>query len=251
MSEEGNDKSVAMTNAKLITTNLPAFNPTNLKVWFSQVELYFQCNKVEEQDTMFACVAAQLPVEIAAKVGEILESKPHEKPYDTLKEAILQRIAPSEEARMEQLLSGVELKERTPSQLLGHMRSLIGTMKINDDRLRKFWYDCLPSNVKLMLSSQEPNTPLDKLAEAADKMHNEQVNTSGPSTLAGIYATLKTLRSDVSAVRKDLHALINSKSRCRSRSSSRQSRSSSYRDVCFYHRRFGSRARKCTVPCSF
>ena len=46
---------------------------------------------------------------------------PEHLPYDRLKAVFLKRTTTSDEVRLQQLLAGVELGDRTPSQLLRHM----------------------------------------------------------------------------------------------------------------------------------
>ncbi|CAI2737500.1 unnamed protein product, partial [Dicrocoelium dendriticum] len=103
---------------------LPSFDFSNPRVWFAQVEAIFRFRKITSQSTMFSYVTAHLPSNIASEVIDILDPMPLESPYDKLKAAILKRTTASDETRLQQLLSGVELGDRTPSQLLRHMRSL-------------------------------------------------------------------------------------------------------------------------------
>ena len=89
----------------------------------------------------------------------------------TLKDATLSRTTASEEACLQRLLSSVELGDRTPSQLPRHMRSLVGTFTVDDAVLHSLWIKCLPNNTKLVLSTYDAESPLEKLAKTADKIH--------------------------------------------------------------------------------
>ncbi|CAI2736918.1 unnamed protein product, partial [Dicrocoelium dendriticum] len=144
---------------------LPSFDVSNPRVWFVQVEDVFRFRKITSQSTMFSYVAAHLPSNIASEVIDILDPMPLESPYDKLKAAILKRTTASDESRLQQLLSGVELGDRTPSQLLRHMRSLVGSSALDDSVLRQLWSNCLSANTTAILAVLADDLPLDKLAE--------------------------------------------------------------------------------------
>ena len=120
---------------------------------------------------MFSYVATQLPTDVAAEVIDILDPMPLDTPYDKLKQGVLNRTSTSDSTRLQQLLSGVELGDRTPSQLLRHMRSLAGNSKIDDNILRSLWIRCLPTSMTAILAVHEDVVPLDALSLSADKIH--------------------------------------------------------------------------------
>ncbi|CAH8539935.1 unnamed protein product, partial [Dicrocoelium dendriticum] len=97
------------------------FDISNPRVWFIQAEATFRCRKITPQASMFSYVVSRSPDSIASEVIDILDHMPVEAPSDKLKAAILKRTTTSDEARLQQLLSGVELDDHTPSQLLRHM----------------------------------------------------------------------------------------------------------------------------------
>lgn len=248
-----------------ITVNLPPFGTANPRVWFTQVEASFRCRRITSQTTMFSYVTAILPNDIATEVIDVLDPMPTEEPYDKLKSAILKRTTVSDEARLQHLLSGIELGDRTPSQLLRHMRSLAGNFKINDTILRQLWCKCLPPNTNAILSTQEEGASLDKLAEMADKIHecffktttgtvNMVTQENQPTSL------LQTIADRMSRLELTVAAISNSSRQGRTPSRS-TSRHRPYRGVsktehdinptCKYHYRFGHKARKCTSPCNY
>ncbi|CAH8441803.1 unnamed protein product, partial [Dicrocoelium dendriticum] len=135
-----------------VTFSLPSFDVSNPRVWFIQVESIFRFRKITSQSTMFSYVTAHLPTHVASEVIDILDPMPTDSPYDILKAAILKRTTSSDESRLQQLLSGVELGDRTPSQLLRHMRSLVGSATLDDSILRQLWLKCLPANTTAILA---------------------------------------------------------------------------------------------------
>lgn len=247
-----------------ITLNLPTFGTANPRVWFTQVEAFFRCRKIASQVTMFSCVTAILPNDIAAEVIDIIDPMPTDRPYDKLKAAILKRTTVSDEARLQRLLSGLELGDRTPSQLLRHMRSLAGDFKINDTILRQLWCKCLPPNTNAILSTQDEGVSLDKLAETADKVHEcffakptrgvDAVSQETPlDAQASLLERLSRLELKIDQItRRPLgnRRFSRSSSRHRIDRDQRQPASSS-NPICRYHRRFRHKARKCEPPCTF
>ncbi|VUZ56582.1 unnamed protein product, partial [Hymenolepis diminuta] len=102
-------------------------------------------------------------------------------PYDTLKKVVIGRLSDSQEKRVQQLLLQVELGDRTPSQLLRHMRSLLGETRVDDVILRQLWIKRLPANMATCLAINVNRGNLDELAEAADKI---QELSDGPCVQA-------------------------------------------------------------------
>lgn len=81
-----------------IKLEMPVFN-ANVQTWFLQLDAIFQTRHITSQQSKFAAVVEKLPTEVAAEVADILTSLPVEKPYETLKRAILHRSGFSEEKK--------------------------------------------------------------------------------------------------------------------------------------------------------
>lgn len=233
---------------------LPRYGVSNPRIWFRQLEAYFELRNMRAQRKMFLFVITQLPTEIACEVSDLIDDIPTETPYAKLKAALLKRTSASDEARLQQLLSGVQLGDRTPSQLLRHMNSLKGDSQVADAFLRQLWSKCLPTNTVAILSIQENDVPLNKLAEIADKIHEcygrtpvSQISVE-PTPMEIIEKRLDQLTLAISNVTTN-RPTNNYRPRSRSRSSS--SKPYPHKDtMCYYHRRFGDQAKRCTYPCS-
>ena len=247
-----------------ISLKAPTYGTSNPRVWFIQLENYFRCRKITSQLTMFSYVATQLPTDIASEVIDLLDTPPAHEPYTTLKTAVLRRTTASDEARLKQLLSGIEMGDRTPSQLLRHMRSLAGHSKLDDSILHQLWSQCLPPTIEAILTAQGANTPLDKLADIADaiyeKYHRGTVNNivASPPIPSTSAEQIEKLQHQVSALTLQMenltkHLAHRNSNRHRSRSPSHSSRSSSRNKdnrICKFHRRYGNEARNCVPFCT-
>lgn len=248
-----------------INLKLPVFGISNPRVWFTQVEAFFRFRKITSQPTMFSYVATQLPTDIASEVIDVLDPMPEENPYDKIKAAVLKRTMASDESRLQQLLSGVELGDRTPSQLLRHMRSLVGNARIDDTILKQLWCKCLPANTNAILSTQGDAVSLEKLAETADKVHEcffksstTYVNQVGE---ASTNDRIDKLLNEVAQLKLTVDNIVHNRDSrwsrsnrfrhrpiSRSKSRSKNKKSNTW---CYYHSKFGNKANICKKPCTF
>lgn len=80
----------------------------------------------------------------------------------------MKRTSVSEQRRLRQLLSDVELGDRKPSQLLRRMRQLLGSRKFDEALLRQLFLQRLPTHVQSILAASKDSVTLEDLAELAD-----------------------------------------------------------------------------------
>ena len=119
-----------------ITLRIPSFNTNRPRVWFHQLEAIFSNRRITSQRFMFTHVVEALPSEIAKEIEDILEHPPTKKQFDVLKEAILSRLERSDNAKLRELLNNVSMGDRTPSQLLHFMKSLLGRRHMDESIMR-------------------------------------------------------------------------------------------------------------------
>ncbi|GFU20307.1 hypothetical protein NPIL_704921 [Nephila pilipes] len=152
------------------------------------------------------------------------------------------------------------------------MKELAGTA-LNDDFLRNLWLLRLPSEIQTILSISSEK--LENMAKLADKIaevraspftpdvyavagRSEQSSDSPNSSLNEMIA----LRCEIASLSKQIERLSRDRSRNRSRRrygkspyrSKTPSRREDYNfngEFCYYHNRFGSKAKKCREPCTF
>ena len=249
--------------ANTVSLRLPEFSTSNPHLWFLQLELYFRSKRITADASRFEHLCMLLPEKVGIEVMDILAQPPQEDSYQTLKDAIISRNTASGDACLQRPLSGCEIGDRTPSQFLRHMRTLAGQYQVDEAVLRNLWSQRLPHNTRLILSTQDDGTPLDKLARTADKVHecffhNDLHAISSPSTTShSSDSSNPTVQTQLSALTRQLADLTSRFDRSRSRPRSRPSsharspkpakRTSRF---CFYHQRFGEKARNCTPPCA-
>ena len=249
-----------------VSIKLPPFWPADPQVWFAQVEAQFSTRNITSQRTRFDYVVAALAPEFATEVRDLLLTPPEVDPYTVLKDQLIQRTAASEQRRLQQLFTAEELGDKKPSQLLRRMQQLLGDAAgPNQDNmfLRELFLQRLPSHVRMVLASAG-DMSLEALAQLADKI--VEVATPSISTLniSPLTAEVEQLRAEVARL-QDMLASIkpaspqqhSSRQRSRSRPSSRSNSPKPAvtpdpsHGLCWYHRKFGEQAHKCTSPCSW
>lgn len=252
-----------------IAVRLPPFWADDPEIWFAQIENQFLLAGVISEDTKFSYVAGHLDQRYAAEVRDILTNPPASGKYQRLKSELIKRLSESQENKLRRLLEHEDIGDRKPSQFLRHLRTLAGTV-VPDDVLRPLWLGRLPASSQAILATQK-KTELDDLSNLADAISETTSRTriaevqSDPmealvtklTTLftAQIAEVTTTLRAEIaaSAAKQERPQHHRFRSRSHSRSHSRsQSRSQSRETpgVCWYHRRFGNDAKKCTTPCT-
>ncbi|XP_075740759.1 uncharacterized protein LOC142787025 [Rhipicephalus microplus] len=147
------------------------FSQADSELRFPSVEPVFQRHRVTSQTARNDYVIGALPPAVIAIVRDILRALPPDNPYDTLKDELIHPTTESKQRRLQQLLASEELGDRTPTELLRHMRLLIDDQSAALDAyasiLREIFLQGLPQQVRMILSVSSTET-LDSLARMAD-----------------------------------------------------------------------------------
>lgn len=234
-----------------VAVKVPPFWKARPELWFSQIESQFYTANITVDATKYHTVVAAIESSILSEVSDIILAPPPVRMYDTLKKRLIDTFADSEERRIGKLLQEMELGERKPSQLLHHMRGLAGT-QIADDVLKALWMQHLPVPTRSILSVS--NDGLSHLAALADKIA-EASSTPGVAamSLESQQTQVGSLNIQVSKLSQqidELKAYLRQNERSREHKPRARSQSRS-EEHCWYHRRFGPKARKCLPPCTF
>lgn len=233
------------------------FNPDKPSLWIAQIEAQFRIlGVVKDLDKFFHAISV-LDARYAAEVEDIIVNPPTSSPFFTLKNALIARFSKSKEAKLQQLLDGEEIGDRTPSQFLRHLKSLVPG--VDEDVLKAKWLSALPKDTRAMLALQT-NATLDNLGVSADKLHeilkNRQISSLATSP---VQSDLTKQISDLTKQVAALTTVINKResrdktrhhARLRSRSHSK-SRSSNSNGFCYYHAKFGKNAKRCKEGCKY
>lgn len=275
MASSGTNTQVTFTSADLVnalaqsssvTARIPPFWTNSPETWFVQAEAQFELSKIHREERKYAYLVSSLPQEVIQRVLDVIQNPPNPNDrYKTLKAVLLQRFSLSEEGKITNLLYHEEIGDRSPSEFYHRLLLLAG----NDDSAKtlaiKLWKDRLPSPIDIAvipLMAQGPTVFLDTADKIWERTRSK-VNTvtTNPfrqeqSDSHYVEPWKKEIESLKACIEK-LSANFNSKrgrskSRNRSHSRSRDSeRTKSSEKLCWYHKKFGDKARKCVKPCSF
>lgn len=235
-----------------VTVKVPPFWNENPNVWFSQVEAQFTLAGVTTDISKFNIVVAAIESRVLAQIADAVTNPPEQDKFLNLKKQLLERFGSSEQENIQRLLSGMELGDQRPSQLLNEMKHL-GGKNVTEQILQTLWMKQLPTQVNAILQATT-ETDLSKKAALADRImevtrSNVIAQTSTSTVSTGLQDQINQLTIQVQALLSEKHS--RSRPRERSRRRSNSTRSTEGESVCYYHRRFGKDARTCRSPCSF
>jgi len=247
--------------AEVSAVQIPIFNRADPSLWFIMCESTFALatpKPITESLTKYNYVVSHLPPEVATIVRDILMKPDEEDPYNNLKTTLVNRSGESSQQEIRQLLSGEELGDRKPSELLRIMKRRAETLKVPDSLMMELYLQRLPASVKSILAAVS-NLTVEKAAEIADKIlevtpSSNQIYSVSKSPSLSLE---ERLLGEIEMLKKRLDQLsVRSRSPLRRNHSNSRGRSSSGnrdRSICWYHRRFGNKCKpeKCIKPCSF
>lgn len=248
-----------------VGVKVPPFWPERPALWFAQLEGQFMLSGVTSDTTKFYYACGSLDHQHAIEVADIIENPPRDNRYETLKTELIRRLTAPREEKIKQFLSSEEMGSRKPSQFLRNLQHLAGP-QIPEEFIRTTWYNRLPVSIQPIIASHS-DMAIDKLAELADKImaiaaptpQTAEVTPASSSSLNPAWAAMEAMAKQISDLTKQVAALTANQQRPRgrrfyrrhSRSRSRSKSQGRSNGQCYYHNKFGSKAYKCTRPCSY
>lgn len=251
-----------------VFSRVPMFCRGNIEGYFIQFEAWFKLNKITADNSKFTNAVAYFDPSLLCEVHEAVVNPPAEGKFENLKKAILARFADSENQRVNKLLSGIQLGDKRPSQLLNELKKLGGS--ISEEILRNLFINRLPIQARAIVSAAkgtlvEVAAVADVVVESLSTHAIYQVD-SAPKPLMPIQSTemvqISMLQQQIAALSKsfadfsmnqgkqrDFHGRSRSKSR--NRSLSKNQRDSNENTTCWYHCNYGLAAKRCRPPCNF
>ncbi|GFY39622.1 uncharacterized protein TNIN_116141 [Trichonephila inaurata madagascariensis] len=139
----------------------PAFWQNKPKLWFLQLEAQFSNSSISNDTTKYNIFVAALDENVLDFVVDILSNPRHDDKYETLKNALLNRLTDTEESRLKKLLTDMELGDRRPSDLLRQMKRLAGS-SISNELIKSLWLQRLPQQTQAILSISKDSLILQK-----------------------------------------------------------------------------------------
>lgn len=228
------------------------FTPSKVSQRFAkhtidQLESWMDINKIDNDHDRFLLLKMNIEPETYQQVASALATKHPGKEYDNLKKAIIQAFTDSEAKQIQNLLSGIKLGDRRPTQLLAEMCGLYNGPK--DKIFEELFLSRLPGNVRGILvgmrSQDDSPKSIESIAQRADTIL-EQISV--PPMINAI-----TDSEQICALQDKMDNMINAFSSTTNSRFKKPFQARSFRSrnhdtnkengeatVCYFHRKFGN-----------
>ena len=230
------------TNA--VSLKLPEFWESSASAWFAQTEAQFALREITADTTKYYYVVSALGSSTATRVVSLLKHPPAENKYTALKAHLLKTFELSDAERASRLFSLQGLGDSKPSELMDRMLDLLGEHR-PDFLFVQLFLRQLPSQVRAALANTAI-TDCRALAEEADRFF---LAVQHPGMTAAALHPAYAIATNSAQVHHTAAPLPGDPALTAVATVSHRQRSDT--SLCFYHAKFGSRAKKCLPPCSF
>lgn len=244
------------------------FFKSNPNIWFQQLECHFIINNISNEKSKFLRLITALEPEILAEISDLIIDDNYS--YTELKTKIINRFSINTEKRIDLVLDSLVLADKKPSQFLREIRQH-SNGNFSELAIKRIFIKKLPLNLQILLSTN--TNSLDEISILADNFmelsqnNNHNINslmsTSSPSTNS--QNSMSTTKQDSNNFRSNNNYLnqkhyrsfnknfnTNTKYQSQTNKSSQQkAKEQSQFNICFYHYKWGAKARKCIQPCNF
>lgn len=272
----------------IATIKIPSFWTNRPELWFLHVETQFRMKNITTSSTKYDYTVSALQPETMEIVADILLNPPATNKYENLKNTLLSRSRDTEERRFDALFNKMELGDAKPSELYRQMESLAqGNSLVNNSLLRKLWLNKLPGSIQACVIAIEGSHSDTEIFSIADRIHDSALTTkvyalgvnNGNSRTESLQQTVENLQNRLNnlELRNSRNNIANnanpqhgyrrrsfnknqsnvqqrnrsfSRHRSNSQSSNSFTRLPQSSNQCWYHRKFGANAKKCTLPCT-
>lgn len=256
------------TNSIASSVPFPPFWSTMPEVWFIQMEACFKIKKIKLEEHQFFHTVSCLPVSIISIVSDVLTNMDEPNKYTVLKDAILKRKSINETQRLEMLLDGSSIGDRSPSQFFRDLKATAGVSALaTEEFIKALWLKRLPEHMRTIIATREAEN-IEQLCDLADKIWNISTSSSKISSVQSSERNeLSELKDSISAFQDRLNNMENTERKSRSlkssnsytrfkspnrRSPSRTRTKLNTKNPCWYHWQYGHKATKCNGgSCTF
>lgn len=240
-----------------IQVKVPPFWKQNPELWFKQLEAQFSNSNIVNDLTKFNTIVGVIESDILSFVSDIVLTPPPNNLYNAIKARLIKQFTDSDSKKLHSLLNDLQIGDMKPSNLLRKMREL-SCGKVGEDLLKVLWLQKLPTTIQAILSTN--TNPLEQLSSLADTMFEvvecssvQAVSSTQTSQFNDLVNAVYKLDGKIESLKKQFRAPSkSSKTVSRSRTPTpTKAVSVTKGKICFYHKRFATKARKCVAPCNF
>lgn len=246
-----------MSDPVVAAIKIPLYNHADPTLWFKMCESTFELGTpkaVTESKTKYNYVVSHLPPETASLVRDVLMSPEEKDPYQQLKDELIKRSGESSHQEIRKLLQGEHIGDRKPTELLRVLKRRADSHQVPEKLMLELFLQHLPAHVQTVLAAITPLT-LDKAAEIADRvMEVSPISVSACSATTSANSNEGNLMLEIQKLSARIEEISRGRSQSRNRSFPNRQRSKSRNrnyDFCWYHFKFGNKAKNCVQPCKF
>ncbi|XP_051167324.1 uncharacterized protein LOC127285386 [Leptopilina boulardi] len=177
---------------------LPTFFRSDPNLWFMQIELMFDCNRIRSERQRAGHIVSVLDYEIVQTISDLLSANPPlERLYTSIKERIITNFSVSPEKELRSILRGEILTDGKPSLILSKIRHL-SRGRCSEEIIKAVFLDHLPENCRAILALSEVED-VRRLAQVADKI---MANTSSTESTVSAVSTESEVLKKIDALTK-------------------------------------------------
>ena len=258
--------------------HLPPFTPKSATAWFQRAEVHFRLNKVTDDAIKADMVMAMLTTDVFDKMSPWLRAQTDSITYPQLKDRLVNAYALPIPVRAQRALDLMmtPLGDTTPEDAWNELIDLLQLNEVDDAGRpkeiflsREIFLRRLPQNIRAQLEGAEEMETADLVKKAGKlSVANRVARYAATTNINAVDVDdNEDLEPDINAVhaRKPFHQRSQRPPRQRQQQPQRQQQQQPYQqqpssnmcpgaDVppwCFYHKLWGSNARKCKQPCSY
>jgi len=262
----------------------PVFCRRRVEGWLLQLEAHFAYREITEDAAKYTIAVVTIDKDVIVELPKFEEPK-----FENLTRWLKNVYGLKQEDTFQRLLSD-QTTEEDPGAFLRRLLAELPKDTHGSKITRVLFMNRLPQSVKSHLAALDPSTPLQTLADTADRiLRQERPSTNAPATLVAAVpgppdstpastvtaiplpasntpasaVTAVAMPTDSLSVFFDrfskmmegwdakLTAVAAGHTTPRTRFRNRSPAPSRRRGECFYHHNFGRRARKCEPPCTY
>ena len=264
------DRIIAINTA---TVKLPTFTSTDPYTWFIRSEAQFRSKNITRSPTKSDYILQALPEEVCTKISTFLRKNPTSIDYDDLKAEILRKytLQSSERVRKVMEMIAQPLGDRSPRTAWEEMTRLLQLDKLDEDGnfkevdvKRELWLLHLPEPIRASLHDSS-SLSIENLLTKADNpqiSHRSVLQNNAWRPAIGFVSDhtskpMYELNQSEESINvhgddyKDSVAYISSGNGSMKHNKSRpfQARGNSNTRLCYYHSKWGNKARSCAPGC--
>lgn len=243
-----------MDKASALRVKLPQFSTTAVSTWFLRAECQFRLRNITSSQTKADYILEALTEQAFERIAPWLEQQADTLDYDALKRHLLSKYTLTSSARAEKALDlmNTPLGDLTATWAYEELKAII-TLPDRDSKgkpkeislLREIWLRRLPPTVRAALTDTDVED-VTILLDKADALLDAAKASTRSAQHIGVARD-----QDVDKVMEEevpIDGAFNQR-RIPARDYKSWNRQDQY--LCFYHKRFGAKARKCVTGCNW